>query len=567
MKAKSPSFLIFFIFLSSYTNSFSQEIKDTLLYITTSFDSKNNAFDLNTTYTYLKKSLDRNIEKNNKINAAYISYFISRMEYNMGFYSESEQTATKGLQLIEESPKTNYTKIYKKSIFTQLETLYNTRKDLKKALELNDSVLKLATKSSDSISIFNNRSIIYRNHKKYLEALKEISKSYEIVIRTKNQKKEALILGNLGHIKNLVNSKDGLEEIEKALKLRSELKDTSRILSSYNHLSEYYQNNNNLEKAKEYAWKAKKLAEQNNSKKLLYNALNTLVDLNETSVFKEYKKLNDSIQEAKQNDLNKFALVKYNFGKKEKEIQENKLVIEKQNKRTLLLIFVSVIVILISIAGYWFTKIRNKKKALEAKNKHEKEIHKKEIFFSKKIHDRDIMYSKRVHDVVANDLFQAMEKMKSDEEDALTFLSKVYENARDISREIEPVKIRQDFGQQLKDLTLNYKNPKVNIITSGLQNCTFSKLDKKKKQAVYKIVQELLINMKKHSEAKMVVLKFKESEEELEINYKDNGVGFDLKTKKIRPNVETRIFSINGCVNFESENNKGFKAEIKIKYV
>ena len=78
------------------------------------------------------------------------------------------------------------------------------------------------------------------------------------------------------------------------------------------------------------------------------------------------------------------------------------------------------------------------------------------------------------------------------------------------------------------------------------------------------MLQELLTNMKKHSNASIVVLSFEKSGKYLIINYKDNGIGTSLTKRNGLQNTENRIQSINGTITFESEINKGFKAIIMI---
>jgi len=82
------------------------------------------------------------------------------------------------------------------------------------------------------------------------------------------------------------------------------------------------------------------------------------------------------------------------------------------------------------------------------------------------------------------------------------------------------------------------------------------------------VLQELMVNMQKHSSAKLVALSFDKKGNNFSINYSDNGVGVDLNSLEIKNgllNVETRIKSINGSITFTSSLNKGFKAFISFK--
>ena len=72
--------------------------------------------------------------------------------------------------------------------------------------------------------------------------------------------------------------------------------------------------------------------------------------------------------------------------------------------------------------------------------------------------------------------------------------------------------------------------------------------------------------MKKHSHCSIVSIGFKSNKKSIEINYSDNGIGCAnlLNLKNGLQNAETRIFSIGGTINFDTEPKKGFKVKIEI---
>ena len=76
------------------------------------------------------------------------------------------------------------------------------------------------------------------------------------------------------------------------------------------------------------------------------------------------------------------------------------------------------------------------------------------------------------------------------------------------------------------------------------------------------VIQELLVNMKKHSKCSLVVLTFKQSEKKLQIDYTDNGIGAtieQLNSKNGLQNIENRIQAIKGIITFDTKSEKGFK--------
>jgi signal transduction histidine kinase len=87
--------------------------------------------------------------------------------------------------------------------------------------------------------------------------------------------------------------------------------------------------------------------------------------------------------------------------------------------------------------------------------------------------------------------------------------------------------------------------------------------------AVYRLLQELLNNTIKHSEATLIEIEVKKEHSKLKINYADNGKGFDFeqayKKKSLGlKNIETRTQVLSGTVKFETQPNAGLKVRIEI---
>jgi len=73
-----------------------------------------------------------------------------------------------------------------------------------------------------------------------------------------------------------------------------------------------------------------------------------------------------------------------------------------------------------------------------------------------------------------------------------------------------------------------------------------------------------MTNMKKHSKATYVVIGFQKIGKKLQIQYMDNGVGCNLKSKNGLHNAENRIKAIRGTINFETAPQKGFKITLTV---
>lgn len=173
-----------------------------------------------------------------------------------------------------------------------------------------------------------------------------------------------------------------------------------------------------------------------------------------------------------------------------------------------------------------------------------------------------------IHDELANDIFNVMSSLElSAPIPVVDKLEKIYLRTRDISRENSDIDTGKNYIAYLKATLANTTPENARLIVSGENNVSWEKLGEEKKIVVYRVLQELMINMKKHSRAGLVAISFSQKKNFLEINYSDNGSGLqweEIKKGSGLQNVENRIFSLNGRVTFESEEGKGFKVWIRI---
>ena len=148
------------------------------------------------------------------------------------------------------------------------------------------------------------------------------------------------------------------------------------------------------------------------------------------------------------------------------------------------------------------------------------------------------------------------------------FLEKVYLLTRDISHQNNSIETGAQFEPFLKSMLTSFNSNITTVILKDIQKVELSVMAKEKQIELYRILQELMVNMRKHSEATLVAITFKKDDSHISINYSDNGIGLDPKELKLKnglKNVETRIKSINGTITFDTSLNNGFKAFIRFK--
>ncbi|MBZ4677136.1 MAG: two-component sensor histidine kinase [Anaerophaga sp.] len=108
------------------------------------------------------------------------------------------------------------------------------------------------------------------------------------------------------------------------------------------------------------------------------------------------------------------------------------------------------------------------------------------------------------------------------------------------------------------------KKPELDV-----ENCFIPpKLPKNIEVILYRILCELINNTLKHADASKINIVIFEQSGILELNYSDDGCGFDLKQKKHQgnglDNISSRVKSLNGKVQMHSKSNNGFFIKINI---
>jgi len=93
------------------------------------------------------------------------------------------------------------------------------------------------------------------------------------------------------------------------------------------------------------------------------------------------------------------------------------------------------------------------------------------------------------------------------------------------------------------------------------------RLDPTKELAIYRVIQELVTNSIRHSEAQELLLSVNYLNDTLRIEFSDDGKGL-TKNESTNGigflNMKSRIEAIQGKISFDSVEEKGFKAFIQI---
>jgi tetratricopeptide (TPR) repeat protein len=500
-------------------------------------------------YSYYKRIKEESLEVQDTLVIIQSLQCLSSVQNILGIPFESEASALECLKLLKtqkETPKITESKI---GIYNQLGIIYKKLYYYDRALEFYEEALEIAKNTVYVNIILNNMANVYREQGALNKAEELLTKVYNNTLQIGNIKQQYLALDNLGFVQSKLNKKEGYTNLQKALYQKVQDSNYHAMYTSYMHLAYHHQDRDEKDKLKFHATKAYDLASEFKSATYKIDALALLLTTSQDSSINEYKQLTDSVAMAKLENTNKYASVKYDYATQLLISQKHEL--EKEKEKRLKLIYKSVGAFVLGAAVLLFFIFRLK--------------HKKDRLLQ--VFTTEAQISKKVHDEVANDVYHLMTKIENNSDsktEILDDLEDIYNKTRDISKENSAIIIVDDFANLLSDLLVSYKSEHLNVITKGLSKIDWETFSKLKKMCIYRVLQELMVNMKKHSQATNVVVTFQMLGNKVLINYKDNGVGANIKKGNGLQNAETRISDINGTITFESEINKNFQAIIKV---
>ncbi len=509
----------------------------------------NNAF-----YLFNKSKIAFEFSKDST-NIVYNLIRMANIQQINGDYYGSKETLTEAL------PYSKINNSYKSAINNSFGIADKELSIYDDAIFYYNQAIKVTPDKIDKQSPLNNIAVVYIKQKKYDKAIKILEGILETKAFDNFIKSKARVIDNLGfaYYKKGSNEK-GLQLMNESLELRKKNEDVYGSIESYLHLAEFY-SQTDIQKSNEKAKKAYEIATQLNSIDERLRALSFLISNgSDTKYGKKYISLNDSIIKVRNNFKNKFAKIKYD-SKKEKD-ENQKLRLEKaENLLALQKAQYQKIFFLIGMAAL-FLLLLYLRKFYEDRNRIEK---------METAYDTETRIAKDIHDELANDVFntitftqtQSLEN-ENIKENLIQKLDNIYSRVRGISKENNSIDFKTNYALNLKDMLSTYNSDETNVIINSIEKVNWSVIDDLKKVTIYRVLQELMVNMKKHSQASLVVVKFDSNGKKLFIDYTDNGKGCE-KSKIIKnglQNMENRILSSKGTITFDTEPDKGFKVKI-----
>lgn len=548
MKSLHTSFLVFIVLFYVSQQGHAQKVQDsTGYYVAKIIDSKKGSH-LVDAIAYLEKSASvKKLEKND-LAVVYNFIYIAQAQQQIGELHDGDAVATQALQLLDAVDRDAAYDNYRLTLYNILGNIQNELKNYDKALKHYEAALRLNNDPKDRITLINNMGTIYDKKEDFKNAIVTFTNAYQEALTFNDPAITARALDNLGFAQSKINDANGLKNMLAALNTRLDMNHVPGILTSYLHLATYYKNSGDDLTAINYANKAVALAHATNNPDFQLNALNAYAGLNNDENIVKLMHLRDSLDVANLQVQNKYASEKYNSVKNEKAALIATQNAEKKHYQIIIAVILIALLVILSFFSYLYIKARHKKEKLQ------------------EVYNTETRISRKIHDELANDVYHVMARLQVEPKNnrLIDDLENIYNRTRDIAQETSSIDALNNFEQTLNDLFISYKSDKINIITKNSQIVHWEHINIIQKQTIHRVLHELLINMKKHSQATVVVVSFEQDQKKIIINYRDNGHGCDLIKGNGLQNAENRIASINATITFETEVHKGFRATITV---
>jgi signal transduction histidine kinase len=474
-----------------------------------------------------------------------------------------------------------------------IAVIHSNQKQYRKAIGFASKALSInqAKKSNQGIlANYNTIGSAYINLELYDSALLYLNSMVELADKVGDKYVKGIALNNIGNTyQHKGDSVTALSYYLKALAVAEEMHNKAATGMYSQNVGDVYMHNHDYAKAETYLLKSYEIATELNQKPVLYLTGFSLYNLYKhkgdfakaAAYVEQAMSIKDSVFNEESSKQIAEMQTKYDTEKKEKELQIQKLEV---NRRNILLIVLCIVFILAGIIA-WLAYNRYKiqqKAILNATLLKQQEIRSKAVLEAEE-HERQRI-GKDLHDGVGQILSAAKlnlsalqsqinvpdQNTKDMMQNALDLVDESVKEVRAISHNMMPnMLIKSGLASAVRDFVNKMSGTnklKIDLDIVGINE----RLDPTTESVLYRVLQELVSNVIRHSGANHVTIQLLKHEHELTMMVEDNGKGFDV-AKTIEgehgiglKNIQSRIEYLRGQIHYDSMIGKGTTVSIEI---
>ncbi len=440
--------------------------------------------------------------------------------------------------------------------------------------------------------IYNYLGILYTKKGEYQLAIKYLQQALQFAdFKTSEPILYSNLMNNLGYAMVKSSNLKAKDFLDNSFRIRDSIGYGPGIVTSKLSMSEY----NLLEKDTALAIKNSLYsAKFAHSIKLFddelkaLNLLSKIDQKNKVNHMERYVNLTDSLHNQERVTRNKFARIEFETD----EIISEKNVIEEEkdeiSKQRWTILGLSSIALVFGFMIYTnrIQRAKNRELLLEQQQqKANEEIYQLMLDQHNKIDEGRQAEKKRIaqelHDGIMSKLTSTRLNLfvlskRNDEETIKKCITHI-DGIQEIEKEIRAIShdlnrdifaAKDSFKAIIEALFENQKSiSEANYSIEIDDKISWENIDSATKMHLYRIFQESLQNIYKYAKAKNVMASINKIDNQIAIEIKDDGKGFDVKKAKEGiglKNMNARIAAINGTITFQSEKGKGTTIKINI---
>ncbi|NHF59158.1 tetratricopeptide repeat protein [Flavobacteriaceae bacterium TP-CH-4] len=436
--------------------------------------------------------------------------------------------------------------------------------------------------------------------KQFDSAKDYLLKSLAIEKKENNIDGIASVTENLGHLAYVEEDyEEALRYQMEALEIRKDMPSKNNIAISLNKVGTTYIKLGKAQMAKKYLLESLDISNQIGSKPLRQMNYEGLIEVNEKNgTFKEGFEYQKSLMDLKDSlldiGMNKQILElekKYETANKERIIAEQQLVIEqKELQKNQILLAIGTLALLLLGTVIFFTKrikyqrtIAIQAQALQKQKIIELQQRNKLLALNSMIEGQE---AERLR--IANDLHDSLGGLLSTVKNHFATIQKEIQKIEELDLTQKTNTLIDEACMEVRRISHNMVPHALSI--SGLQGAIedlaeqlngegygttvefagkFDTLEDSKKVMIFRLVQEIISNIRKHAEAKNILIQILDHQKELKLIVEDDGQGFLYEEALTKgglglKSINSRVEFLDGDIDWDSELGKGTTISISI---